>query len=162
MPVPTFEVKVLGGEVEKVNYDATYAKEHADDPEVQRKWADYLREVALVNSEYNDRFGRMIILMGTEIDVPGEDSDWQKEQEFIGFLPPLVGSPERKIFYMMQSVLSDDRDVQRLAGEVLSLGRVDMEYVRLARESFRLDKKRETDKQAPQEAKRVEGKLTLQ
>ena len=161
IPVPTYKVKLAGGDMEEVDFDATYVKDHADDPAIAEKWKAYIEEVNEDISKFNDRFGRMIILMGTEIDVPGVDSEWQKEQEYIGYTPPTAG-PERKIYYMLQSVMTDDNDVNRLASEVLALGRVDMEKVRLARDSFQRDEGQETPGETDEETGELEGEPVIQ
>lgn len=159
-PVPTYKTKLAGGEFEDTEYDLEYAKSHLDDPEIQKTWSTYVEMANEDTRLFNDRFGRMIILMGTEIDVPGEDSDWQKEQEFIGFAPP-IEAIERKIFYMMQSVLTDDDDSQRLAVAVLALGRVDMEKVRLVRDSFRNEEGKENTEGHAEETGPVESESEL-
>jgi len=159
--IPTYKVKLAGGDMEEVEFDEAYVKDHADDEDVILKWGAYMMALNEDTNTFVTRFGRMVVSMGTEIDVPGADSDWQKEQEFIGFVPP-VGGPERKIYYMLQSVLTGDTDMNELSTAVLALGRVDMEKVRLARESFRNDEGKETPERPDEETGSVESESDIQ
>ncbi len=159
--VPLFKKETAGGGFDEMPYDEQYAIDHPDDPEVQANWNEYQTAVNEELLDYSKRLGRMIVLMGTEIEVPGMESDWQKEQEYLGFEPP-TDPAERKVYYMLQSILTDDRDISELTGEVLSLGRVDMEYVRRVRESFQVVKKRKADRRTAQEGKSLEGEPVIQ
>jgi hypothetical protein len=158
--VPTYKVKLAGGDMEEVEFDEAYVKDHADDEDVILKWGAYMMALNEDTNTFVTRFGRMVVSMGTEIDVPDKDSAWQKEQEFIGFVPP-AGGPERKIYYMLQSVLTGDTDMNDLSTAVLALGRVDMEKVRLARESFRNDEGKETPEESIEETGSVASEPEL-
>ncbi len=159
--LPLFKKETAGGGFDEIPYDKQYVEDHADDQEIQSKWYEYRKAVDIELSEYSALLGRMIILMGTEIEVPGMESEWQKEQEYLGFEPP-VDPAERKVYYMLQSILTDDRDASNLMAEVLSLGRVDMEYVRRVRESFQVVKKRKADQGSAQKGKPLEGEPVIQ
>jgi hypothetical protein len=138
-----------------------YVKDHADDNDVVLKWGAYMMALNEDTNTFVTRFGRMVVSMGTEIDVPDKDSAWQKEQEFIGFVPPADG-PERKLYYMLQSVLTGDTDMNELSTAVLALGRVDMEKVRLARESFRNDEGKAATEGPDEETGSMESESDIQ
>ena len=157
---PMFKTELAGGEVEEMPYDEAYVKGHPT-PEVKKAWDEYQDAVLDDVVKYGKRLSDTVILLGTEIEVPGEDSDWQKEQELLGFSPPKPG-PERKIYYMLHSVLTDDRDGGNLVGTVLSLGRVNMEYALRVRDSFCYNEKRKATRKAEQEPKRVESEPDIQ
>jgi len=159
--VPTFKVPVLGGGFEDMPYDETYVKEHEEDPEIVEKWLNYQIAVETELMDYSNRLGRMVILMGTEIDVPGIESDWQKEQEYLGMTPPAEG-PERKVYYMLNAVLTDDRDGGSLTGEVLALGRVDMESAQRVRDSFRIEQTRKAISEPDEIEQRMESEPVVQ
>jgi hypothetical protein len=150
---PTTEVELLGGEKETVYHDAQSEKT----PEEQAAWERYLIDSNIEERKFNNDFGKLIILLGTEVEVPDDNSDWFKEQKYLGFDDiPAFGTPERKVWYMLQSVLTDDRDLPYLVGDILSLGRVNLEEARLARDSFRHPKKREAIDETAEEKEQLD------
>lgn len=142
VPIPTYKMNVVG---EDVDYplDETIAKNKGRLDE----WNEYLKKKAESSKENAMRFSELLIWDGIDIEVPDENSEWQKSCDAFGIKTPSVDEPiKRKMFYVYNEFLVSPEDLANLVSQILIVSQMDEKAVAKIRESFRPKKERDTDK----------------
>lgn len=148
VPIPTYKMNVVGEEVE-YPLDETIAKNKGRLDE----WNEYLKKKAEANKIYSQRFSELLVWEGVDIEVPDENSDWQKSCDAFGIKIPPVSEPiKRKMQYVYSEILVSPEDVAALVSQILTVSQMDEKAVAKIRESFRAKKERNPDK-GPDEKK---------
>jgi hypothetical protein len=133
VPVPQYEMTIAGGQKVKHPMDETIARNQNRMDE----WLTYRKAVAEQNRLQAERFSEMVIFEGVEIDVPGPESEWQKQMDHFGILVP-EEPIARKLKYVYLEALVGPEDMGALVSQIMSLSQVDEEVIAKMRESFRV------------------------
>jgi hypothetical protein len=130
---PTYEVKVAGGESLMYPMDEEIAKNKGRLDE----WRAYIEKRKAAEADHTKKFMELMIWEGIEVDVPDQDSEWQKTSEHFGLKVP-CDPVERKLFYVYNELLGTPEDIGELIAQIFSASQIDEGAVTRLRESFRL------------------------
>ncbi len=150
IPVPQYQMTIAGGE--KVNHpmDEIIAKNQGRMDE----WLQYQREVREQSALQAKRFTELVISEGVEIDVPGKDSEWQRNMDHFGIIVP-EEPIARKLQYIFSETLVGGEDIAALVSQILSVSQISEEAVAKIRNSFRPATKRNTHRPAGKNKRKV-------
>lgn len=152
IPVPTYEMKVAGGESLNYPMDEEIAKNKGRLPE----WKAYVEAKAKVEAGYSKKFLELMIWEGVNCVIPDVESDWQKSSDYFGIKIP--DNPiERKLFYVYNELLGTPEDVGNLIAEIFSVSQIDEEAVETLRNSFRANVQRKANSRVRKVKRKVEG-----
>jgi hypothetical protein len=140
IPVPQYEMTIVGGEKILHPMDATIAQNQNRMDE----WNEYLKAKSANERDKAKRFTDLLLFDGVELDVPGEDSDWQRTSEAFGIKIP-TDHIARKLHYIYTEALVGQEDITSLVSQILEVSQMDEEVVRKIRDSFRAKAKRHAD-----------------
>ena len=151
IPVPQYQMTIAGGA--KVNHpmDETIAKNQNRMDE----WLAYKKAVADQNRLQAQRFSELVITEGVEIEVPGIDSEWQKNMDHFGIKVP-AEPIARKLNYIYSETLVGGEDIAALISQILAVSQIEEEAVAKIRNSFRTSAKRDSASSTRKKKKRVE------
>jgi len=139
IPIPQYQMTIAGGEKVAHPMDEIIAKNQGRMDE----WLEYQRQVKEQAALQAKRFTELVISEGVEIEVPGTDSEWQKNMNHFG-----IDVPEepiaRKLNYIYSETLVGGEDIAALVSQILSVSQVDEEAVAKIRNSFRSKAERST------------------
>jgi hypothetical protein len=153
IPAPTYEVTVAGGDRINIPLD----EEAAKNKDRLEEWRSYLDEKARHEADYARRFTEFLVWEGVEVDVPGKDSDWQKQCDYFKINVPDEEIP-RKFLYVSSELLTSVEDMGGLIAQIMSVSNVDEEVVERIRNSFRLALQKQTIKRSVKKQRRMAGK----
>jgi hypothetical protein len=151
IPVPQYEMTIAGGGKVLHPMDEIIAKNQGRMDE----WNQYQAEVREQASLHASRFTEMIIFEGVDIEVPGTDSEWQKNMEHFGIIvkdDPIA----RKLQYVYAETLVGAEDMTALVSQILSVSQLPEEAVAKIRNSFRTPEKRDTPRRPGKNKRKVE------
>lgn len=152
IPIPQYEMELAGGA--KVNHpmDETIARNKGRLDE----WNEYLERKRIAAKEQAELFSQLLISEGVDIEVPGIDSEWQKEMDHYHIKVPAPDHPiERKLKYIYHTALVGVEDVVALVSQILSVSQVSEEVVAKIRNSFRSSEKRNPISPPPKAKRKV-------
>lgn len=154
IPVPQYQMTIAGGGKVDHPMDEIIAKNQNRMDE----WHEYQRQVKEQSALQAKRFTELVISEGVEIDVPGVDSEWQKNLDHFGIAVP---GPEdliaRKLQYVYSEALVGGDDVAALISQILSVSQIPEEQVAKIRNSFRTT----TERNAPRPARKNKRKVAV-
>lgn len=128
-PVPTYEVKTLGGAIERHPYDADVA---AETPGGMTMWNDYLTRRRQAESEQNEKVANALFVFGTHVDdLP---TGWEAMHTAAGMDVPTEENAKRA--YWLATELTG-AEVTDLIKEIMKLSGVTEEEIGEASDSFR-------------------------
>lgn len=137
IPIPQYEMKVAGGATVLHPMDETIARNQNRMDE----WNAYIQQVQAEATRQSRLFTELVLFEGVEVDVPDQDSEWQKQMEHFGINIP--NEPiARKLQYIYNEFLVGGEDIVALISQILSVSQIDEEAVSKIRDSFRLAQKR--------------------
>lgn len=151
---PTYEVEVVGGEKQTYALDEKIAENKGRLDE----WQAFVKAKKEQDAAYSKKFTELIIWDGIGVEVPGPDSEWQKNCDYFGIKIP-ENPIERKLFYVYNEVLVSPGDIGELIAEVFTVSQVNEEAVQNLRDNFRAGIQRETNRALSKKSKPVEGKV---
>ena len=140
IPVPTYQVKVVGGDT----FDYPLDEEIAKNKGRLDEWLAYLSAKKAADAKASKRFADLLFYEGTDIEVPPEDSDWQKTSEHFGIKIP-TDPIDRKLHYIYNELLVSAEEIPALISQILSVSQIDEEAVTKIRNSFRPKAQRDTN-----------------
>jgi len=141
LPVPTYTMKVVGGESLNYPMDEAIAKNQ----DRMDEWNAYVAEKAKADSEYMKKFLDLLIWESVEIEIPDKESEWQKANDYFGIKIP-DSAVERKLFYVYNECLGSPDDIGELMADIFSVSKIiDEEAVTKLRASFRLGVSRQAN-----------------
>jgi hypothetical protein len=133
VPIPQYQMTIAGGQKVDHPMDEIIAKNQNRMDE----WLAYKREVAEQNRLQAERFSEMVIYDGVDIEVPGPDSEWQRQMDHFGIKIP--DEPiARKLKYVYSEALVGPEDLGALVSQIMSISQVDEEVIAKMRASFRV------------------------
>lgn len=148
---PTYTMKLAGGETKDHPLDETIAKNQGRLDE----WNDYLAQRREAEAIQTKHFAELLIWEGVDVEVPPEDSDWQKNSEHFGMIIP--SNPiERKLAYVYNELVGTGEDLGNLISQILSVSQVDQEVVDRIRSHFRSAIHGRGDKSKGKKSRKVE------
>lgn len=148
---PTYEMNLAGGEKRSHPLDETIAKNQ----DRMDEWNDYLAKRREQDVLQTKHFSELLIWEGVEVEVPGEDSEWQKTSEHFGMVVP--SNPiERKLAYVYNELVGTGEDLGNLISQILSVSQVDQEVVDRIRSHFRSAIHGRTDRPKGKKSRKVE------
>jgi len=150
IPVPQYQMTIAGGE--KVNHpmDETIARNQNRMDE----WLAYKKAVQEQGRKQAERFSELLIFEGIDIEVPGEDSEWQKNSERFGIAVP-TDPIARKMQYVYNEFLVGPDDVVALVSQIMSVSQIPEEEVAKIRNSFRSPAQRNTPGRTGKDKRKV-------
>jgi len=140
IPVPTYTMNVVGTDVQ-YPMDEEIARNKGRLPE----WEEYLKAKSVLERDKAKRFTDLLIWDGVDVDVPDEDSEWQKTSVAFGIKVP-TDPIARKLHYVYTELLIGGEDIANLVSQILSVSQMDQEVVEKIRNSFRSQPKRNPDR----------------
>lgn len=143
---PTYTVEIVGGASEEHSLDEISAKNSGRLDE----WNAYLERKKKQDNENNKSTMDLCFYDGVKVDVPGEDSEWQKVSEKLKIKVP-SDPVDRKLHYIYTEVLVGGDDIAGLFAAVLAVSQLDPKVVAKIRNSFRAKKERDADSAAEKE-----------
>jgi len=149
--VPTYEMKVVGGESFSHPMDEEIAKNQGRLDE----WDAYLAKKKALDAERTKNFTELLIWEGVCVEVPGIESSWQKECEHFGLSIP-EEPIARKLFYVFNELVGTGEDLSILISQILSVSQIDQEVVDRIRASFRTSLSRKADSRLPPKQRKVD------
>jgi hypothetical protein len=152
VPVPTYKFQVVGGAEQEHPLDEEIAKNKGRLDE----WNEYVLAKAKNEADYAKKFFEMMVWEGVDVNVPGQESDWQKTSEYFGLKIP-ENPIERKTFYIYNELIGTAEDVGELIAGILSVSGIDEKAVSTIRESFRPRISGNADRPLPEVEKQLEG-----
>lgn len=132
IPVPQYEMTIAGGGKVFHPMDAIIAKNQGRMDE----WLQYQNEVKEQAALHTKRFTELVISEGVEIEVPGTDSEWQRNMDRFGIVVP-EEPIARKLQYIYLEALVGGEDIAALLSQILSVSQIPEEAVAKIRNSFR-------------------------
>jgi len=132
IPVPTYEMKVVGGDTFAYPMDEEIAKNQGR----LEEWNEYLNKKKALDTERTKNFSELLVWDGVDVEVPDCESTWQKNSEHFGLKIP-ENPIERKLFYVFNELLGTAEDLGILISQILSVSQIDQEVVDRIRDSFR-------------------------
>lgn len=151
IPVPQYEMTVAGGGKVLHPMDEIIAKNQNRMDE----WNQYQAEVRQQASLHASRFTELVVSEGVDLEVPGEDSEWQKNMEHFGIVVA-TGSIERKLQYIYSEALVGPEDMTALVSQILSVSQIPEEAIAKIRNSFRVAPQRDANRSTRKNKKQVE------
>lgn len=140
VPIPQYEMTIVGGEKVRHPMDATIAQNQGRMDE----WNEYLKAKSANERDKAKRSTDLLFFEGVDVEIPGPDSEWQKTSEYFGIKIP-ADPIERKLHYIYNETLVGGEDIVNLVAQIFEVSQMDEEVVRNIRESFRARKKRNAD-----------------
>lgn len=153
VPVPTYEADLAGGDKETLALDAISAKNKGREEE----WKQYLLNVEVEKKEFGKRFNDFICYLGVEVEVPDEESQWQKISNSLKIKIP-EDEVQRKVFYINTELLGTPQDMGDLITTVLQASRLAPEVIEKMKDTFRTALERKTNLPVPAGEVAVENK----
>lgn len=149
---PTYVVKTAAGAEEiHTHYRRVVKRKELDDAgnEIEREieetsletdaervaWAEYERELAETEAKANQALVRLVLLRGIKIAMP-QDDEWVKDHEFMGLRVP-ADPRARRLYYLENEVVGNQRDVERIVEGVLLASGVNEGMVSAMEAAFR-------------------------
>ena len=127
-PVPIYEAKTAGGGKEEHEYTA----DMIETDEEKAMWQEYQGKLLAANLMLFERFGKLALIRGTEVDIP---DGWEKEQELFGIEVP-DDPVERKLHYLETEAVVSNDDLSTLILAILAYQNVTQEERAAAAASF--------------------------
>jgi hypothetical protein len=107
------------------------------------EWLGYQAQIRERDRLSSERFSELVIWEGVEIEVPGTDSEWQKNMQHFGI--PVREEPiARKLQYVYSEFLIGPEDLTALISQIMSVSQIPEEAVAKIRNSFRTPAQRNT------------------
>lgn len=146
---PTYVMNVVGQDVH-YPLDETIAKNKGRMDE----WNEYLNKKKIAGQVAAKHFSELLVYEGVDVDVPDENSDWQKQSERFGIKVP-ADPVERKMLYVFNELVGTKEDLENLIVQILSVSQVEEEVIQRIRDSFRPRKVGNTHKPPVQRQRKV-------
>lgn len=137
IPVPQYQMTIAGGGKVAHPMDEIIAKNQGRMDE----WLEYKAAVNEQNRLEAKRFSELVISEGVDLEIPGIDSEWQKNMEHFGILVESEPIP-RKLQYIYSEMLVGGDDIAALISQILSVSQIPEEAVAKIRNSFRAQTER--------------------
>lgn len=153
IPVPQYQMTIAGGGKVDHPMDEIIAKN-------QNRMDEWLQYKAAVNEQNRlqaKRFSELVISEGVEIEVPGVESEWQKNMEHFGIVVE-SDAIARKLQYIYSEMLVGGDDIAALISQILSVSQIPEEAVAKIRNSFRT----QTQRDATGPARKGKRKVAIQ
>lgn len=150
IPIPQYQMTIAGGGKVDHPMDEIIAKN-------QNRMDEWLQYKAAVNEQNRlqaKHFSELVISEGVEIEVPGAESEWQKNMERFGIV--VESDPiSRKLQYIYSEMLVGGEDIAALISQILSVSQIPEEAVAKIRNSFRVEKERNAARPARKNKRKV-------
>lgn len=150
IPIPQYQMTIAGGGKVDHPMDEIIAKN-------QNRMDEWLQYKAAVNEQNRlqaKRFSELVISEGVEIEVPGTDSEWQKNMEHFGIVVE-SDAIARKLQYIYSELLVGGDDIAALISQILSVSQIPEEAVAKIRNSFRSQTEGNTTRPARKSKKQL-------
>ena len=150
IPVPQYMMTIAGGEKVPHPMDEIIAKNQNR----MNEWIAYRQAVHEQTALQAKRFTELVISEGVEIEIPGLDSEWQKNMDHFGIKVP-EEPIARKLQYIFSETLVGGEDIAALVSQILSVSQISEEAVAKIRNSFRSAPQRDTPRPAGKSKRKV-------
>jgi len=149
--------------IHELNVDGTIKKSTLESEEDFKAWDEYLDANGRMFQEANLASLRFILRHGVEVDMEGDESGWEEDQEYDGIEIP-EDPRDKYIHYILTEVIANPAEQRKVTAQILamSVSGVDRELESAAKELFRntMDQP-ESDENAPDEPDDQTGELEL-
>lgn len=114
---PTYQIEVLGGEVETHEHTNQTIEEGTDSD--KEKWANYLEVQSQIADEIASRTA-YVFLDGMDFDLPSDDKWIKRRLKLFGEIPP-SGEDELKLYYVDKVLLKTPADLYGIRNKIIEV-----------------------------------------
>ena len=146
---PSYVVKLAGGGEQTLLHDETTIKNGT--PEELVAWREYIEVRDREAGEFANHFFKLVVFEGVDIDdAQIESGAWIRRHKFLGLTVP-EDLTERRYYYIMNELLKDETDGGELMADILNISNVNVEAVKIIRDSFRIALEEARTSELPEE-----------
>lgn len=132
--VPSYEIKLAGGGLEKHPYDAKSILDDGTTDEDKKAWKQYQEQLKLQQVELNEKLTAYMFYEGIDCEVSEE---WKAKQEWLGFDLP-ENQFDLKVQYVSTELLKTPLQIKDATAKIMqiSMKGVDESAIKAAEATF--------------------------